>query len=106
MVNLFDDNISSQTIIQFFKKYPLAIPSSSSNLNQPCYKALSRFLGFTDELSDYQSLRARQLRFFAQFMMQECHLTLCHCAFTQLKINRGLEEQDKLQSKLNRILAG
>ena len=103
--NLFDDNISSQTIIQFFKKYPLAIPSSSSNLNQPCYKELARFLGFTDELSDYQSLRARQLRFFAQFMMQECHLTLCPCAFTQLKINRGLKEQHKLQNKLNHILA-
>ena len=36
--NMFDDNISSQTIIQFFKKYPLAIPCSSSNLNQACYK--------------------------------------------------------------------
>ncbi|WP_188926937.1 hypothetical protein, partial [Shewanella algicola] len=103
--NLFDDNISSQTIIQFFKKYPLAIPSSSSNLNQPCYKELARFLGFTGELPDYQSLRARQLRFFAQFTMQECQSTLCPCAFTQLKINRGLKEQHKLQGKLNHILA-
>lgn len=103
--NMFDDNISSQTIIQFFQKYPLAIPCSSSNLNQPCYKELARFLGFTGELSDYQSMQARQLRFFAQFIMQECHLTLCPCSFTQLKITRGLKVQNKLQSELDLILA-